>query len=141
MSAEQITEPFVLSTYDESITNENILDLEGELEDEQELQETLTNNSAAKIAEINTFISEHKDTIDDQHDRLLFVNLNLRAVVKSNKEKQAADDAYEKLINSEEYIDITHKMNEIKSITEDLRLFLISNNVRGRPYNEKNESD
>jgi hypothetical protein len=122
----------LFSEYDKSITNENILDLEGELEDEEELQETLTNDSAAKIVEIKHFICENKATINDQHERLLFLNLNLRAVVKSNKEKQVADDAYNKLINSEEYHDITHKMTDIKRIIEDLRLFLISNNVRGR---------
>jgi hypothetical protein len=122
-----------IKTYDVEITEENILDLEGELEEEQKLQTTLQqHDSTSKIEEINQFIEENKNTIVDQHERMLFLNLNLRAVVKSNIEKKAADDAYNKLINSDEYLDITHKMSEIKTIIEDLRLFLISNNVRGQ---------
>ena len=125
--------PINMEQYDNQEVEDAITDFNAEMVDEQNLETTLGANSADKIEQAKNFMDDHKDTILDQHARLLSLNLSLRAIVKNNKDKQAADAEYNELVNSEEYVSIATKMSEIKAIVNDLRTFLIAEGVRGRP--------
>lgn len=125
--------PSQMQQYDNQEVEDSITDLNAEMLDEEQLQSTLGEDSAKKVQQAKDFMKHHKDTVLDQHARLLSLNLGLRAIVKNNKNKQAADAEYDDLVNSQEYTDIAKKMGEIKAIVNDLRAFLISEGVRGRP--------
>lgn len=125
--------PIQMQQYDNLEVEDAIADLDAEMADEEQLRATLSTDSVEKIDQAKEFMKLQKETILDQHSRLLTLNLGLRAIVKNNKDKQAADAEYNALVNSEEYTEIAHKMSEIKAIVNDLRAFLIAEGVRGRP--------
>lgn len=125
--------PIQAESYNTQTVEGNINDLDLELTDEKNLESSLGNNSATKIAEAEAFMAQNKDIVLDQHARLLSLNLELRAIVHSNKTKQADDEAYNALITSTEYQNLADKIAEIKAMTTDLRDFLIQEGVRGRP--------
>ena len=124
--------PIQMQMYDAKKTESDINDLDAELHDEHQLEANLGADSGHKVAEAIQFIVENKDTILDQHARLMVLNQQLRVVVKSNKEKQAADEEYNTLANSEEYQLLGSKMGEIRAMIDSLREFLIQEGVRGR---------
>ena len=124
--------PHQMQQYDNQAVEDSIADLNAEMADEEQLQSTLGADSAQKLKQAQDFLANHKDTILDQHARLLSLNLGLRAIVKNNKDKQVADAEYNALVNSEEYVKVAQKMSEIKAIINDLRAFLIAEGVRGR---------
>ena len=125
--------PSQMQQYDNQEVEDAITDLDAEMQDEKQLESKLGADSAIKVQQAKDFMNMHKDTILDQHARLLSLNLGLRAIVKNNKDKQSADEEYDALVNSEEYLTIAQKMGEIKAIVNDLRAFLIAEGVRGRP--------
>lgn len=125
--------PSQMQQYNDQEIEDAISDLNAEMSDEKQLETSLGVDSAMKIEEAQDFLDNHKETILDQHARILSLNLGLRAIVKSNKNKQAADAEYHALVNSEEFVEIAKKMSEIKAIINDLRAFLIAEGVRGRP--------
>lgn len=125
--------PIQAESYNTQTVEGNINDLDLELTDEKNLASSLGNDSATKIAEAEAFMAQNKDIVLDQHARLLSLNLELRAIVHSNKTKQADDEAYNALITSTEYQNLADKIAEIKAMTTDLRDFLIQEGVRGRP--------
>lgn len=118
--------------YDKNFVNLAIKDLEQELQEEKDLENSLkTRDTVSKIADATKFVNENKEMILDQHAALLSLNLGLRAIVKNNKDTQSLDEQYDELVKSEEYVILATKMAEIKSVVHDLRDFLVKEGVRG----------
>jgi hypothetical protein len=122
-----------MNAFDKNLTEDNLKDLELELQEEQQLSETLSDDSASQLQAAKDFVATHKGTIENQHQRLGNLSVALKAIVQSNKEKIAANTELSELIASEEYVELAKKMSEIKAGIDQLRAYLIVEGVRGRP--------
>ena len=112
-----------LPSYNIKDTDYFINNLENELDQQKTLQIILENKDFDKqLKNIKTFIDNNSDKIDKQLENLKNLSENIQTVVLEN-EKLQEDKTDLKILNSQQYKDITNKMREIKKEKEKKRLF------------------
>lgn len=130
--------PIQKQSYDSVAVDSSIANFETELDDELMLNKALNDtNTDDKIVEATKFVSEYGEKINQQFTKLTQLDRDIRSIVINNKEMQAQDDEFDKLMQSEEYIDLASKMASIKQIISTLDSFLVEQGVKGSPAPEE----
>lgn len=129
--------PIQKQTYDPISIDASISQFENELNEEIVLNKTLNDtNSDDKIIEATKFVSEYGPKITEQFTKLTQLDSDLRDIVVTNKEMQSQDAEFDKLMNSETYLDLAEKMASMKQIISSLDSFLVEQGVKGSPVPE-----
>lgn len=125
--------PSVSQQYDPANVEEVLADLRLELHDEQELSRKLADStSEEKLAEAQEFLNKNKDRIAAQHVEMLAIRDELELLVAKNQRLVAADQAYQALVQGNEYKQVAKQLAEIKAVAKALDSHLKSAGVRGR---------
>lgn len=125
-----------MQTYNPVATDQSISQFNVELEEEVTLNNKLKElGTDAKIAEATKFVGDNGDKIKTQYEAIEKLDQDLRTLVKENKTLQEQDEAFNTLINSEEYLELASMMKDLKSKITSLDSFLVENGVKGPPTN------
>jgi len=125
--------PSVSQQYDPANVEEVLDDFRKELVDEQELAERLLiSTSEEKLAEAQKFLAENKERVAKQHAEMLSIRDELEALVAKNQKLVATDQAYQALVQSDEYRLVAKQLAEIRAVAKSLDSHLKSAGVRGR---------
>lgn len=73
---------------------------------------------------INNFIDKYDSTITNQLDLIKKLNEEIRTEFNKHDSLCEKNKEFQKLITSENYLDIKKRLNEIKSIKNELEIFL-----------------
>ena len=124
-------------TNKDSLKNK-IASLQGELEEEKKLAESLASKDVADDAElinIQTFLTNNSQEIHSLHNVVTNLNTALKELVKNNKAKQEElqkqSEEYASLINSETARALANKIKNIRTILGQLEDFLVKEGVQG----------
>lgn len=125
--------PSVSQQYNAAEVEELLEDFRQELLDEKELAKKLEDStSEEKLADAQKFLNDNKARIADQHAEMLSIRDELDALVEKNKRRVATDQAYNELVNGDDYKNVAKQLAEIKAVAKALDSHLKSAGVRGR---------
>ena len=110
--------------YDRKKVDREIKDLDLELKKQLILSEKFDNNNEEMLHKCTDFLDENGDIIEKQYNKIHEINGLLKETVHKNQEQAEINDDLKELINSEEYMQITAKMSNIRSTINNLKDFL-----------------
>jgi hypothetical protein len=125
--------PSVSQQYNPADVEELLEDFRQELRDEKELAKKLEEStSEEKLADAQKFLNDNKARIANQHAEMLSIRDELDSLVEKNKRRVATDQAYQELVNGDDYKNVAKQLAEIKAVAKALDSHLKSAGVRGR---------
>jgi hypothetical protein len=118
-------------SYNEKSTSFMINQLSEEINDQKEMNHILNGKSFSdNIEEINTFVEKNKDLIPEQTTDLENLFDELKRTIDENYDLKEEQGEYKELLQNEEVIKISGDMVRLKSLKNDIVLFLQSNGIR-----------
>ena len=131
--ANKETKPNIMEqiiSYNEKSTSFLLNQLTEEIKDQKELNKILNDkNFDDNIQEINSFVEENKDIIPEQTKNLENIFNELKNIINENNELKEDQLEYKELLQNEEVIKISNDMIKLKSLKNDIILFLQSNGI------------
>jgi len=119
-----------LVSYNSEDLDEYIISLNQTLNEQNNLNNILKNkNHNDNIEYINNFISRNKNQIDYQVNQIKEITEKINNIYLENKELENEKEEYLHLINSKECIDIANKLNEIKKLKNNMKIFLSKHGI------------
>ena len=117
-------------SYNENSTSFLLSQLSEEIKDQKEMNKILNDkNFDDNIEEINSFVEENKDMIPEQTKNLENIFNEFKNIVNENNELKEDQQEYKELLQNEEVIKISNDMIKLKSLKNDIILFLQSNGI------------
>lgn len=131
--ANKETKPNIMQqmiSYNENSTSFLLSQLSEEIKDQKDMNKILNDkNFDDNIEEINSFVEENKDMIPEQTKNLENIFNELKNIVNENNELKEDQQEYKELLQNEEVIKISNDMIKLKSLKNDIILFLQSNGI------------
>ena len=104
--------------------------LSEEIKEQKEMNKILNDkNFDNNIEEINVFVEKNKDIISQQTNNLESLFNELKIIINENNELKEDQEEYKELLQNEEVIKISNDMIKLKSLKNDIILFLQSNGI------------
>ena len=89
----------------------------------KKLEKDVRVNEANKLA-VNNFMDRYDKIIEDQYKLLVSLNEQLKGEVLLHKELKDKSLEYQKVLESDRFVNIKNKLKQIKIIKQELHLFL-----------------
>tara|TARA_Y100000816_G_scaffold270090_1_gene233568 strand:- start:1123 stop:1524 length:402 start_codon:yes stop_codon:yes gene_type:complete len=89
----------------------------------KKLEKDVRVNEANKLA-VNNFMDRYDKIIEDQYKLLVSLNEQLKGEVLLHKELKDKSLEYQKVLESDRFVNIKNKLKQIKIIKQELNLFL-----------------
>ena len=110
--------------YDKYKINNDINLFKEELKRQNLIAKEYKGTSKDLIKNCKNFMSDNKDTINNQYETMIKINKNLKKVIIENNKNAEINKELISLVSSEEYIDVIEKMKGIKKSINDLKSFI-----------------
>ena len=86
-------------------------------------------DSEKSLEKCKQFTRDYKDKIYEQAEQLNFIVNQLPNLIISNKEQSMHNQEMNELINSDEYIELTNKLRNIKTNVAKIKNFLLKEGI------------
>tara|TARA_B100001093_G_scaffold19887_1_gene17886 strand:+ start:2061 stop:2498 length:438 start_codon:yes stop_codon:yes gene_type:complete len=86
-------------------------------------------DSEKSLEKCKEFTKDYKDKIYDQAQQLSFIVNQLPKLIMINKEQSLHNKEMNELINSEEYVELTNKLRNIKTNVAKIKNFLLKEGI------------
>ena len=123
----------LIEKYDAQAVEEDLNNLEQEVADEVAVTETLSQDSATKVAAVEKFLADNTILVTDQHERMKSMVADLKEKVAANQKLEADDAAYAALVASEAAQDMARMLAELNAMSAEYQDLLLSTGRAGRP--------
>lgn len=123
----------LIEKYDARAVEDDLNNLEQEVADEDAVAATLSQDSAAKIAEVEKFLADNTIMVTDQHERMKNMVADLKQKVAANQTLEAADAEYAALVASEAAQDMARMLAELNAMSAEYQDLLLATGRAGRP--------
>lgn len=118
-------------SYNEKSTTFFLQQLSEEINDQKEMNRLLTNKDFDdNIQAINAFVEQNSEHVPEQTDNLEKLFKELKHIVNENNDLKEDQQEYKELLQTEEVVKISNDMVKLKSLKNDIILFLQSNGIR-----------
>jgi len=121
-----------MEKYDSIVVEEDLANLDEEIADEVAVAKTLASDSAEKTAAVLQFIASSKETVEDQHQRMLAGITSLEEKIKLNLELESADAEYLAVVSSEEAQELANMLAELDAMSTSYHALLKKTGREGR---------
>lgn len=123
----------LMEKYDSQAVEEDLANLEQEVADEVAVAATLSQESAAKVAEVEKFLADNTILVTDQHERMRSMVGDLKEKVAANQKLEADDASYAALVAGEAAQDVARMLAELNAMSVEYQDLLLSTGRVGRP--------
>tara|TARA_B100000963_G_scaffold342420_1_gene343248 strand:+ start:2045 stop:2482 length:438 start_codon:yes stop_codon:yes gene_type:complete len=86
-------------------------------------------DSEKSLEKCKQFTRDYKDKIYEQAEQLNFIVNQLPTLIISNKEQSMHNQEMNELINSDEYVELTNKLRNIKTNVAKIKHFLLKEGI------------
>ena len=86
-------------------------------------------DSEKSLEKCKQFTRDYKDKIYEQAEQLNFIVNQLPTLIISNKEQSMHNQEMNELINSDEYVELTNKLRNIKTNVAKIKNFLLKEGI------------
>lgn len=104
-----------------------------ELDDELELEKTLSQEAGALLEAAKKDLADTKDFVESQREERLSVLEELKKKIAENKEREAQMAEYHAFVTSPEYLEHCQKIRDIAALDAEIRDLLIKEERLGHP--------
>lgn len=115
-----------LAYFDSAITR-----IEQELQEEQNLANTLTNDDAQLLSDLQTFVTEKSNEVNDKTSHLNQLTIDLQTIVEQNKIAMQSNEELNTFLNTVEAQDLSTKIVELRDSVYLSLKFLTDNHRLG----------
>ena len=113
-----------MKKYDKYRVDRDITRFTDELQRQVAVAKEYDGDSDQLITRCRDFFHENQEIIAEQHRKMTELNQYLKRVITENKRNAEINGELNDLVNSEEYLSIVDKMQDIKRSIQDLDEFL-----------------
>ena len=123
-----------MKTYSYNEVDSFIWDLKNAVQTMREENERLVaRNSEEKMNDVMDFMRINETSIDAQVTLLTDLSNEIHELLRSNDDSQKKEDAYQSVLESDDYQSIVAKVNKIKELQDSLKHFLGKRGISSPP--------
>tara|TARA_Y100000813_G_C24040862_1_gene294493 strand:+ start:293 stop:733 length:441 start_codon:yes stop_codon:yes gene_type:complete len=119
----------LIGGYNKSETDKDIKDLDNELKKQIKTNNTFNNNEEI-LDNCKTFMSDYSKIINNQYNEINNLMIELPKLIKENKSKIGVNEELKTLLDSNDYINLSAKLREMKTNIQKLKLFLVEEGIQ-----------
>lgn len=119
--------------YDAQAVEADIENLQREVADEEQIKQTLAQDSAQTLSNLKEWVAANKDRVRDQHTRYAVLTHQLKRDVDANVAAEAANAELEAYLNEETSLELARLLTEIRAMSDQYHQLLLDTGRAGRP--------